>query len=133
MPDPTCPSGREEDWERALRAAFGPAAAAAGGEPEPALDAIERATGVASRILLADEPEDHSPLLRVGPPVEEPVQGDARYRVVGEIARGGVGVIVKARDVDLGRDVALKVLRRDLAGVPNSWTASSRRPRSRGS
>ena len=33
-----------------------------------------------------------------------------RYQVAGEIARGGIGSILKARDVDLGRDVALKVL-----------------------
>jgi eukaryotic-like serine/threonine-protein kinase len=34
----------------------------------------------------------------------------SRYRVVREIARGGMGVIVAASDPDLGREVAIKVL-----------------------
>jgi PAS domain S-box-containing protein len=34
-----------------------------------------------------------------------------RYRVEGEVTRGGMGTIFKAYDADLGRDVAIKVLR----------------------
>ena len=33
-----------------------------------------------------------------------------RYHIEGEIARGGMGAILKGRDVDLGRDIAIKVL-----------------------
>jgi serine/threonine-protein kinase len=33
-----------------------------------------------------------------------------RYQLHGEIARGGMGAILKGRDVDLGRDIAVKVL-----------------------
>ncbi len=48
--------------------------------------------------------------------VVTPCAGDAgRYQVVGEIARGGIGVVLKGRDVDLGRDVAMKVLRDEYA------------------
>jgi len=39
-----------------------------------------------------------------------------RYQIVGEIARGGVGRIYKGRDTDLGRDVAMKVLRDEHLG-----------------
>ncbi len=44
------------------------------------------------------------------------LRSSARYEVVGEIARGGVGVVLRGRDVDLGRDVAMKVLREDHVG-----------------
>src|SRR5262245_39417726 len=33
-----------------------------------------------------------------------------RYRLDGEIARGGMGEVLRGRDVDLGRDLAVKVL-----------------------
>lgn len=35
---------------------------------------------------------------------------DSRYHLLGEIARGGMGAILKGRDIDLGRDLAIKVL-----------------------
>jgi serine/threonine-protein kinase len=34
----------------------------------------------------------------------------SRFRLLGEIARGGMGAILKGRDEDLGRDLAVKVL-----------------------
>ena len=38
------------------------------------------------------------------------VAEESRYRIDGEIARGGMGAILKGRDTDLGRDLAVKVL-----------------------
>jgi serine/threonine protein kinase len=41
-----------------------------------------------------------------------------RYQLFGEITRGGMGAILRARDVDLGRDLAVKVLLRKHANRP---------------
>src|SRR5262245_34315894 len=39
-----------------------------------------------------------------------PEQTGGRYQLSGEIARGGMGAVLRGRDVDLGRDLAVKVL-----------------------
>ncbi|MHC4954864.1 MAG: tetratricopeptide repeat protein [Planctomycetota bacterium] len=41
-----------------------------------------------------------------------------RYELAGELARGGVGVVHRGRDNDLGREVALKVLREEYLANP---------------
>jgi Flp pilus assembly protein TadD/tRNA A-37 threonylcarbamoyl transferase component Bud32 len=50
------------------------------------------------------------------PEVESPPRGSQRLQLLGEIARGGMGTILKGRDVDLGRDLAVKVLREEHRG-----------------
>src|SRR5262245_33033395 len=39
-----------------------------------------------------------------------PATTSARYELGGEIARGGVGIVLRGRDTELGREVAIKVL-----------------------
>jgi serine/threonine-protein kinase len=45
-----------------------------------------------------------------------PLRSAGRYEVLGRIARGGIGLILRGRDLDLNRDVVLKVLRERHAG-----------------
>ncbi len=76
------------------------------------LDSIAATIGTVPRVLLRDTAlgETPSPVIR---PVTDG-DGSTRYRIDGEIAQGGMGTIYKGRDPDLGRDVAIKVLRDDL-------------------
>jgi tetratricopeptide (TPR) repeat protein len=61
------------------------------------------------RVLLAEPAGDELPpiLTRPGLPARA-----GRYQILGEIARGGMGAVLRARDTDLGRELALKVLLR---------------------
>ena len=47
-----------------------------------------------------------------------PGQTGDRYQLFGEIARGGMGAVLRGRDVDLGRDLAVKVLLEKHADRP---------------
>jgi serine/threonine-protein kinase len=78
------------------------------------LDLLAEKTGVETRIHVA--PDTGGPILR-------PLSGDARaaagkYQLQGEIARGGVGTVLKGYDTHLGRDVALKLLHEEHLGNP---------------
>jgi predicted Ser/Thr protein kinase len=45
---------------------------------------------------------------------------DGKYRVEAVIGRGGMGAVFRARDVRLQRDVAVKIVRADVVGDPDS-------------
>ncbi|HEY3478191.1 MAG TPA: protein kinase, partial [Streptomyces sp.] len=56
--------------------------------------------------------------------------GDGRYRLTGRLGRGGMAEVFSAEDVRLGRIVAVKLLRSDLAEDPVSKARFTREAQS---
>lgn len=109
-PDQEQDRSQEATLEAGLKAAFGEV-------PQGRLvQHMQESLGLDSRILLRDQEEDSSPLTLSAGDSDERQAG--RYRLQGEIARGGVGVVLKGRDDDLGRDVAVKMLKKDFQEYP---------------
>jgi serine/threonine-protein kinase len=98
---------------------------APGGEPEvtiafqpvgsgtSVLAVLAESMGGIPRVLLRDTdgPTGPDPMIQPASP-EMPGLADrsAHLQLFGEIARGGMGAVLKGRDTDLGRDLAVKVL-----------------------
>ena len=93
-------------------------AAAASGHAS-VLRSIGKRYGAIKGVALPDsdgDPED--PVVRVSSPLVPKSDVDDRYQFLGEIARGGMGAVIKGRDTDLGRDLAVKVLLEDHKDKP---------------
>ncbi|MHC5064894.1 MAG: protein kinase domain-containing protein [Planctomycetota bacterium] len=104
-----------------------------GGDPKPddrgqapapsILSILGKKLGDTARVSLHDEGSDPNTAPLIDPASEEKQvvpRGKGNFQLLGEIARGGMGVILKGHDTDLGRDIAVKVLARELAQKPET-------------
>ena len=81
--------------------------------PGHVLESLARSIGPIPRVLLPDTAPDDTGVDVVRSSSDEmpvPTERGDRYQLFGEIARGGMGAVLKGRDPDLGRDLAVKVL-----------------------
>ncbi|MGI9430372.1 MAG: protein kinase domain-containing protein, partial [Bythopirellula sp.] len=75
---------------------------------ESVLNSLGERLETVPHVLLRDANGDVEPIAFPGS--KEVPQTGAKYHLLGEIARGGIGAILKGRDTDIGRDLAVKVL-----------------------
>jgi tetratricopeptide (TPR) repeat protein len=109
------PSAPADALDAGLAAGFGRPAEG----PSSVLAGLRQSLGDLRPLLLKEAQGESALIVRpksdAMPPPE--LTGD-RYQLSGEIARGGMGVVLRGRDVDLGRDLAVKVLLEKYADRP---------------
>jgi len=81
------------------------------------LAGLAETIGSVPRVLLRDtKAEPETPVVR--PSSREMPEDTGRYQILGEIGHGGMGAVLKGRDPDLGRDLAVKILLEEHQGTP---------------
>jgi serine/threonine-protein kinase len=101
------PSTPADSLDAGLAAGFGRPADG----PDSVLSALRDSLGPLRPLLLKEAEGDSAHVVKPqsdAMPAKDEI-GD-RYQLQGEIARGGMGAVLRGRDVDLGRDLAVKVL-----------------------
>src|SRR5262249_40738063 len=113
----TAPEPSPDALDAGLAAAFG----VDSGPPLPASASVLKALGAVlpdvPHVQLREPPtEGATPVNLPASPEIPPPNPAGRLQLLGEIARGGMGAVLKGRDADLGRDIAVKVLLEAHAG-----------------
>jgi len=104
------PSAPPDALDAGLAAGFGRPAEA----PRSSLEASQRS------VLLREAKGESDHIVKPNSDPKPPRSGTGnRYQLFGEIARGGMSVVLRGRDVDLGRDLAIKVLLEKHAARPD--------------
>ena len=114
MNDPTEPeqttadrSAPADSLDAGLAAGFGRPADGPGSMMTRLLDDY----GALPPVLLRDAEDDSAHVLRPrSDAMPRAAEAGERYQLAGEIARGGMGAVLRGRDVELGRELAVKVL-----------------------
>lgn len=104
-----------DDLAASLEAGLAPAfdadaAVVIGNAGHSVLKSLGESIDVPRVVLRESKDEGDDPVTRPSSPEVPKSDSDSRYQLQGEIARGGMGAIIKGRDTDLGRDLAIKVL-----------------------
>ena len=112
MPPSSAEANRAVVMDAGLASAFGDDAAVVIGDVNHSvLRSLGNKLDELPRVSLRNsEAEGDDPLTRPKSPEMPERDSNSRYRLDGEIARGGMGAVLKGRDTDLGRDLAIKVL-----------------------
>jgi hypothetical protein len=84
------------------------------------LDALTASIGPVPRVLLRETDSGAEPPSKAGnEAMPTPADHAGRLQLLGEIARGGMGAVLRGRDTDLGRELAIKVLLDRHLGDPD--------------
>ena len=104
------------DLDKAMKAGFGDRMRGPSSSVLQELQARAASSVLGVHLPDVEGREETSPPIKANPESKALHDPRGRYQVVGEIARGGMGIVFKGRDVDLGRDVAMKVLHEKYEG-----------------